>query len=125
MYLTIGTHFCGGEVVEKKIVLGKADLDCGMSELHEGCHHSEFTYNSNSCIASTPCCENEYQTIETPDDFIKDFTIPFLNIDFAATFLFAYWDWDLQPELTENLYADYFPPLYEKDIQSLFQTFLN
>lgn len=124
MYLTIGTHFCGGEAVEKKIILGKADLDCGMSETNEDCHHSELPGKSYASIASTPCCENEYQTIETTDNFIKDCSVPFLNIDFAATFLFAYWNLDLQPKSTQNLYADYSPPLFEKDTQILFQTFL-
>lgn len=125
MYLTIGTHYCGGEAVEKKFVLGKAGIDCGMSDMHGGCNHPETGEESSSHLETAPCCENDYQTLEPTDEFIKEFNKTLFHVDFAIAFLYRFQWQDLLQKPTQNLYADYFPPWFEKDIQSLFQTFLN
>jgi hypothetical protein len=125
MYLSIGTHFCGGEAVNTKLVLGKTQLDCGMDAMDEGCQHPEDSGQTGDRLEKAPCCENEYQTLDSTDDFIKEFNVATLNFDFTASFFYVLLTLDLQPELKPILYAAYSPPLFEKDIQVLFQTFLN
>lgn len=122
MYLTIGTHFCGGEAVESKILLGKNQLDCGMGEL---CNFSETSGNTGNHIESSPCCENEYKIIEPTDEFVKEeVQKASLNVDFALAYLYASLTFDILPKSTVNFYRNYIPPPCEKDIQVLFQTFL-
>jgi hypothetical protein len=125
MYLTIGTHYCGGEAVKSKILLGKTNLDCGMDGMDESCTHSETPGEYGNHLKTAPCCENEYQIIEPTDKFVKEeVQIASFNVDFAFAYLIATLTFDVFPKSTENLYADYSPPHYQKDIQVLFQSFL-
>lgn len=124
MYLTIGTHFCGGEAVETKIILGETHLGCGMMENEESCDDSEHTNNNQVSFHNTPCCQNEFQIIQGTDDFVKDFTQTVFNIDFAVAFLYTTLNLDLLPKAAHQFYTEYIFPTLEKDIQVLFQTFL-
>lgn len=125
MYLTIGTHFCGGVANNSEIVLGKSLIDCGMSSIKSDCQNEHISDNPNDLINSVPCCENRYQNVETTDDFVKEIPQVILNVDFAVVYLFASLSLDLFPKQTKNLFAYYYsPPLIEKDIQVLFQSFL-
>lgn len=123
-YLTIGIHYCGGEAVETKIVLGKTQMDCGMVSMEEDCHHDQIPIGTGDRIETAPCCQNDYQTLEPIDEYTKEVQPAFLHVDFSVTYLFAALTFDVYPKSTEILYADNSPPLYEKDIQILFQTLL-
>lgn len=124
MYLTIGTHFCGGEVVETKIILGETHLGCGMLDMEKPCDDSE---NSNKNLVSfdkVPCCKNEFQTVQTTDEFVKDVAPQSFHVDFAIAIIYTTLDLDLFPKSTNQFYTEYIPPPLGKDIQVLFQTFL-
>lgn len=124
MSFIIGTHFCSGEAVETKIMLGKTHLGCGMTDIDLSCEDSGKTSNHPVSFDNFPCCENEYQIIQVTDEFVKDATHGSLNIDFAAAFLAILLNVDLIPKSTHQFYTDYSPPPLEKDVQVLFQTFL-
>lgn len=115
------THFCGGEAVETKItVMGETHLGCSMPEMEETCES-----NTNAVhFDNVPCCENEYQTIKVTDEFVKDATQVYFNIDFAAAFIYTTINLRLFPKSTHRFYIEYKSPPLEKDIQMLFQTFL-
>jgi hypothetical protein len=125
MYFTIGTHYCGGEAFVSKIILGKTHLDCGMAAMDESCNQSETWGEYGNNLKKAPCCENEYQTIEPTDEFVKEeLRLATLNVDFAIAHLFAALTFDALPKSTENFDTDYSLPHYKKDIQVLFQSFL-
>ncbi len=123
MYLTMGTHFCGGEIVETKIMLGETHLGCGMMDMEEPCDDSNPT-NKGTNFNKTPCCANEYQTLQPTNEFVKDAAQIVFNVDFAVAFIYTTLNLDLFPKSTTKFYTEYISPPLEKDIQVLFQTFL-
>ncbi len=123
-YLTIGIHFCGGEAVESKIILGETHLGCGMMDREESCKDSENSNKHKTSFEKTPCCENQYQTIQPTEDFIQDATKIASNVEFAVAFIYTTLNLDLFPKSSHPVYTEYISPPLEKDIPVLFQTFL-
>lgn len=124
MYLTIGTHFCGGEAIETKILLGETHLGCNMPDMEKPCNYSENTHKNRVSFDKLPCCENEYQTVQVTNEFVKDVAnIPF-NIEFAVAFIYTTLNLDLFPKSAHQFNTEYISLPLEKDIQVLFQTFL-
>ena len=118
--LTIGTHYCRGQAVDTKILIGEAHLGCGMADMDESCDVSgtwDLSYNTPTC------CENHYEALPASDDFLKD--APHLNV--IVGLIAALADPVLSVELlskkAHQSYIDYLPPPLEKDVQVLFQTF--
>ena len=120
--LTLGTHFCDGTAVETKIMLGESHLGCGMMEI--SCDDSDENGNEQVSFDKAPCCKNEFHTIQSSDDFVKDAALKVFNIDFAVAFLYTTLNLDLLSKATHQFYTEYISPPLEKDIQVLFQTFL-
>jgi hypothetical protein len=120
----MGTHFCGGEAVETKIMLGETHLGCGMMDMEELCDDSEHTNNNQAGFNNIPCCQNKFQIVQGTDDFVKDASQIVFNVEFSVAFIYAMFNFDLFPGSTNNLYTDYISPPVEKDVQVLFQTFL-
>ena len=123
-YLTIGTHFCGGEAIESKILLGETHLGCEMIDMVEPCNDSENSNKNETNFDKTPCCENKYQTVQSTNEYVKDATPISLNVDFAIAFVYTTLNLDLFPNSTQHFYTECHSPPIEKDIQVLFQTFL-
>lgn len=124
MNLTMGTHFCGGEAVETKVLLGETHLGCEMMDLVEPCDGSEHSNQNQVRFNNVPCCQNEFQTIQGTADFVKEATQTFFNVDFAVAFLYTSLNLDLFPKSSHQVYTEYISPPLEKDISVLFQTFL-
>ena len=124
MSLTIGTHFCGGEAVEKKILFGERHLGCNMPHMEESCDDSEKTNKNGVRFDKFPCCENEYQTLQATNEFVKDVAQIIFNVEFAKAFIYTTLNLDLFPKSTHQFYTEYISLPLEKDIQVLFQTFL-
>lgn len=122
--LTLGTHFCGGEAVETKIIWGETHLGCGMMDMEETCDNSEHSNHNQLIFNNIPCCQNEFQTIQGTDDFVKETAQTAFNVDFALAFIYTTLNVDLFPKSTHQVYTEYIPPPFEKDILLLFQTFL-
>lgn len=122
--VTFGTHFCGGMAVKTKIILGETHLDCSMIDMEESCDVRVERDYSEDRFEKAPCCENEYHSVQTTDEFVKDAALQFLNVDFAAALIFVTLSLDLFPSASHQFYTDYIPPLVEKDLPVLFQTFL-
>lgn len=123
MYLTIGTHFCGGEAVETKIMLGETHLGRGMMDIEESCDDSNPAKNETN-FNKTPCCANEYQNIHSTSEFVKDTSQIVFNVEFAVAFIYNTLNLDLFSKSTHQVYSKYISPPLEEDIQILFQTFL-
>ena len=124
IYLTIGTHFCGGEAVESKILFGETHLGCEMPVMEEPCDDSEKTNKNGVSFDKLPCCENEYQTFQATNEFVKDAAQKTFNIELEIAFIYTNLHIDLYPNSIHQFFTEYISPPLEKDIQILFQTFL-
>ena len=121
--LTIGTHLCEGKAVKTKLMVGHESLSCNIEDMEMSCNDSD-TENKDLSFAKLPCCENQYQTFSLSDDFVKIAAETNLNIDFVVVLAYISPDDILSPKTTHHKFADYPPPLLEKEIQVLFQSFL-
>jgi hypothetical protein len=124
MTFAIGIHFCSGETVESKFLFGETQLGCEMPDMEQSCDNSENTTHNNVSIEKIPCCENEFQTVQTTREFVKDAVQLLLNSEFAATFQYMTFNLELFPYSTDQFQIKNNSPPIEKDIQVLFQTFL-
>ncbi|MGM0551068.1 MAG: HYC_CC_PP family protein [Bacteroidota bacterium] len=94
MYLTMGTHFCGGEAIETKIIVGETHLGCGtpvMEALFDHCQNAD-TYRKN--FDKFSCCHNEYQTVHTTNEFLKEAAQITFTVEFAVTCIYTTWNQD-------------------------------
>lgn len=122
--LIIGTHYCGGEPVESKLLFGENHLGCGMADMDESCDHEETNENNDVSFDNAPCCENDYFTVQVTDDFVKDTATVFFSNNFVAALFSTILNPEIFSKYTNQLYTEYYPPPLEKNIQILFQTFL-
>jgi hypothetical protein len=123
--VTVGTHFCGGEAVESKVILGEANLGCDISDMEKHCGYSENAEKNGNSVEEHPCCNNEYQTVQVTNQFVKNETQKTFNIEFALAFIYTTLNINLFPKFNHQINTIYTSPTIEKDIQVLFQTFLN
>ena len=122
MSLTIGTHMCRGEAIETRIIYGGSHLlGCGMEDMNEPC---EISLQHDVNFSKEQCCENQYQTFQTSDEFIFDAPQHNLSVDFALDFGYAVLNIDISPQADRQFNTAYLPPPLQKDKQVLFQTFL-
>jgi len=116
--LTYAKHYCGSFVMLEKITFGEEQLSCGMAMEKDACADTEEEEEHS-------CCDNEFTTIDTDDNFaMSSFDILIQDhfvTAFVAVFVF---------ENTTNLkasqpkFVDYNPPPLLKDITILYETFL-
>lgn len=121
MSLTIGTHICQGEAIETRIIYGSTHLGCDMEDMSEPC---DINDQQDVSFSKEQCCKNQYQTLQTTEDFVNDAFHSNLSIDFAVAFVSSLLNIDLFPQTTPQFNTAYLPPPLDKDIQVLFQTFL-
>jgi len=113
----LGTHYCGGHAMESKVVLGKANLDCGMGMMEPTNSHSIDMKNMG-------CCKDVFQQLKVNDDFNSVVEQQSPHAQFALLFVITYADLFTsyqQPSLT---FVDYTPPPLDRDVPSLYQVFL-
>ena len=122
--LSIGTHFCGGEAVETKILFGETHLGCDMPDIEESRDSSEKDNKNGISFDKPPCCKNEYQTVQSTNEFIKDAAQIIFKAELPVEYICSTLNFDLLPKTKHQSYTEYTFPQFEKDIQVLFQTFL-
>ena len=115
----MATHYCGGLAVKTKLVLGNAMIDCGM-KMEKECESKE---SKDLTLTKSPCCQNEYQSLDVEDDFKPNF-VQTLNVDFVAAFVVAFFYLPLTSTEEKPQYANYSPPLIDQDRSVLHQVFL-
>jgi hypothetical protein len=122
--LTMGTHFCGGEAVETKIMLVDTHLGCEMEDMDHVCGDPENINNQNGSFNTIPCCENKFHTVQTTDEFVKDTFPTLFAFEFVVAIVHCILNPGVFPDTNHTFYTDYSPPPLEIDIPILFQSFL-
>lgn len=120
MGITFSTHYCMGRAVDNELVIGMHELSCGMMDLDNSCESEAIGPE----FMAPDCCDNEFLSIETEDDY----QIPTEQISLESQFVLAFtytFLFDLQKNITAKVaFADNHPPPLEQDYQSLYQSFL-
>lgn len=117
----MNTHFCGGKAVETTFSLGLGSPDCGMEDMDQDCENFP---TDEERIDAKPCCENQHQVMQTDDMAKSQPSFSSINPLFIAAIVQAYIKPVIFSEIGNAQFAYYSPPLSEKDVQVLFQTFL-
>ena len=98
--------------METQIVVGHTELHCGMSDMESGC---ETETSKENQFKKKPCCENEFQAQVIGSS---------LSLEFVAAFFATFIGITYSSEADKTEYKNYSPPLIERDIPILVQSFL-
>lgn len=119
MSFTISNHYCGDILVDSALFSEAAS--CGM----DGMEIQKPAYTKDHSFHKDNCCHNEIKQIEGQREIITQV----LNLDFEqqiflASFVYTYIN--LFEGLDTNIvpFKEYSPPIIDKDINVLYQTFL-
>ncbi len=124
MSFIVGTHYCGGETVESKLILGETHLGCDMSLGSMSCSVTGEADSHQVTIENQPCCENEYQSFQLTNEFVKEASSITFSVNVALAFVNVDTFLERFSTGTPHSFIDYSPPPLEQDLQVLFQTFL-
>ncbi|MEQ9442769.1 MAG: hypothetical protein RIG62_27255 [Cyclobacteriaceae bacterium] len=119
--LAVATHYCGGLAVKSQSVLGHAELNCGMSDRDKDC---ETSSSKEEHTKKKPCCEDEFQSLELEDEFKPQVIGSSLHSEFVAAFVITFISSPNASKADKAQYINYSPPLIERDIPVLVQSFL-
>lgn len=119
MSFTLNVHMCMGEI--DSIALLQESKSCEMSTQQAPCANHDL---HNSQPTKKDCCEDHSFFVEGQDELAKTASFGMPDLHFVAVlyavaaYLFA------QPSIVTTFYKDYSPPLIERDIPVLVQSFL-
>ena len=115
-HLSFATHFCGGKAFKHALLFSPSELGCGMENGKDDCDKTTKIEND--------CCKNQSILISIKDNFqpslAKISVVPHFIFVTIAAILFSV------PTVSSTIisFQDYHPPLPDKDIPVLFQSFL-
>ena len=89
--------------------------------MDKGCKKEGSTENQ---IKKKPCCENEYRSLDLEDEFQPQVINSSVNLEFVAAFFITLIGKVYAAESDKAEYLNYSPPLIERDIPVLIQSFL-
>lgn len=117
MSFTVNMHYCGDSLVDFSVF--KSAEICGMEKAQpvKSCE--------NPTMNEKDCCTDQQLVKEGQDDLKTSFNkLTFEQQTFVATFFYTYIN--LFEGLDENIvpFKDYSPPFVERDIQTLYETYL-
>ena len=117
MSFTVNMHYCGDSLVDFSVF--KSAETCGMEKAQpvKSCE--------NPTMNEKDCCTDQQLVKEGQDDLKTSFNkLTFEQQTFVATFFYTYIN--LFEGLDENIvpFKDYSPPFVERDIQTLYETYL-
>jgi hypothetical protein len=117
--LSLSMHFCGGEL--NNVTLLAIDHSCGMEPQTPvpPCHEPAADADA------LPCCQDQPVLDETPDQITHSAQITLSAPDFTfLSSVFAVWLGLPHPaDILSARYHNYSPPLIERDIPVLVQSF--
>lgn len=121
MGFAVATHYCGGQAVKSKLVLGNGTIDCGMKDTGNRCesHAEKSTINKKSC------CENHYLSAGADENLKPSIEEIKINANFVYAFTYILIQL-LYPESEQDIAFNNYspPPPRNRDVSVLFQTFL-
>jgi len=114
---TYGTHFCMGMAVKSEVMLGHEHLDCGMGMMDMDTHSEGMHFSESEC------CDNQYVTAETDNQFKPDVSVTGGDLMTTAAFAFILYHVVVVPAAEQTFILDTSPPLPDQEIFLLNQVF--
>ncbi len=114
----VNTHFCYGKAIKSDVQLTQHKLSCGMKIAT-----SSTCATHGTAIKKKNCCENHFNAFQVDDDFQLVNVEVNLHPVFVATFFYSF----LLPEVAvekQPSFLAYNPPLVQRDLPVLHQSFL-
>ena len=120
--LAVGAHYCGGKPVKTQLVIGHANIDCGMAKMQSNCKSP----SSDDCkqIKRKSCCDNHYVSVDTDNTLNNKVKMSSLDVYFLVALIYTNFGIDPFGRELNTVCSYYSPPLLKRDTQILFQTFL-
>jgi hypothetical protein len=118
--ITIATHYCNGKAVKTALSLGLADVECDMADRPASCGKNDHS----SALNKKNCCANDLVQVT-----VEDYTAPAVmhsspDFHFVAALATVYYNlYDVQAS-PEVRCEEYSPPLPDRNIQVMLQSFL-
>lgn len=114
-------HFCSGMEMVAEVTLGEKNLSCGMDS-----HAPKTDCEDEETIPEAhDCCKNQITKIQTDENFAKASFDLKLNKTFVATLVSVFVLQEVEiASAQKTFFADYGPPLLERDLNILYETFL-
>lgn len=118
MGFTFTTHYCGGFYHSKSLSIGVEDLNCGMEiKADIPCEQTDNVLNDN-------CCQNEFQEFKITEKFQPATHKIDVDLQFVIAFIDTYIQLISAEKEHYSKYLNYQPPLPDRDIPVLIQSFL-
>ena len=113
---TIDMHYCGSRLVD--VALFKEAKSCGMEQM-------QMLTSCGDMIKKKSCCKDKQVIIDGQDD-LKD-TLTQLSLEqqvFVTSFVYTYLN--IVPDVNTSItsFIGHSPPIPDKDLQILYETFL-
>lgn len=113
-------HYCAGIAVKSTVSVGLHKLDCGMQGMDLNC---ESDYSDQTTVQKRSCCENEHQIFQLKEEVKVQPSYelqPLFVVAFVHTFLVPVF----VSSAEQTNHTAYTPPIWDKDLNILFQNFL-
>jgi len=109
-----------GHAVASAITIGESELSCGMTSMDTFCD----TIDGIMKYVPQNCCDNDHISMQIKDDYQVEPDNIVIEKQFLFAFTYAFLSSNLTDrESTFTFSTSHSPPL-DKDIQSMYQTFL-
>ena len=117
---SFATHYCRGEVQNQGLFfLHARDIGCGMEKAEQpaNCAHHGTAWSKKNC------CEDDWQIFQITDDYTSS-SAGEIAVAAATPLITVVFDIYLLEETSSLEYFNYRPPLLQRDISVLVQSFL-
>lgn len=122
MSFTLNVHLCMGQI--DNIALFKEAKACEMATQVTPCAKEQHKEGHNHQISKKGCCEDHSIFIERQDEITKTASVAMPDVAFVAVLYVVVAYLSAQSSVDTDSYKAYSPPLIERDIPVLIQSFL-
>jgi hypothetical protein len=118
---TVSNHYCKGSLEKVKIGFSSENLSCDMMKTEPTCKR----HPAANKMKKTNCCSNQFIHFSLPDTFEKvSVQKTEINPDFLVAYILVSKGYDPFVHEKDHSFLFYSPPLLERDIPVLVQSFL-
>jgi len=119
---TFNMHKCMGQI--RSMALFMEATPCDMESMNDGAHESHTTSDAGIKVSKQGCCEEHSLFVEGQDELKITSSVNAPDVQFLAVLFTITLFSPFQVTPSQDTFREYAPPLIERDIPVLCQTFL-